>query len=832
MAPHPIRPSRALCLALLPFLCLAALPAAARDLHPHIEQLPNGLTVMILEDHAQPLVSTQMVYRVGGRTENAGETGLAHFVEHMAYRASENFPDTDVVSRIYAAGGEWHGYTWIDETAFFATVPADRLDLLLAIEADRMARLLIPAAEMEAERGAVLTELHSYENDPASRLNDAVIAASFVEHPYRNNVIGWETDVQRISRDDIVAFYRLHYVPANAVLAVVGDVDGARAMELIHQHFDGIPSGARTPLPRSIEPPQLGERRVELQGGGKQSWFQISYRAPAASDPDYPAFLLLQAVLSGSDGASFRQDEEPIAARPGTRLHDAGEGVHEVRSFLAPTALPYIFSLSGSADAAAQTARVEEGIEKRIADLRDHPVPAAELATARRSLLDALMLDDETTEDAAHQMSYFAAIGAFPVLRRLPELVAAVTAEDLQRVAAGRLQPWQRTIGWVHPGAPLAAAQIPVLTAPPSPPSVEPGIGKTTPEDRLPAVRKLRNGVGLIARRLSRVPGGVLRVVVPGNSLSFGEAVAAEPDEPSWRHTSITVRFRAGDLARAVETARKALLTAKPTPPLDVGGMADVEDPEARLRLALRDLLGAVPAPPPGGPLTPAVIVAVGDFDETAALRLLEKAFEKLPARRSLPPAPLQVQKTAETIALPGMAQSEIGYAVPAAASPPSDALAWRLLLYIMSHGYEGRLGKDLIARRGLLYFIDSRYDADGRSAWISLVTGVNPDKLEAARARFAELMDQLRQEPPTAAEVEEAKQHLIGRRATAPMSDEEISAAYAREWIEEGRLLDDTEFARRVRAVTRDRVLALVPRFLAGATAVVDVADPHPQPP
>ena len=808
--------------------CLAALPAAARELRPQVERLPNGLTVMILEDHAQPLVSTQMVYRVGGRTENPGETGLAHFVEHMAYRASENFPDTDVVSRIYAAGGEWHGYTWIDETAFFATVPAERLDLVLAIEADRMARLLLPAAELEAERGAVLTELHGYENDPASRLYDAVIAAAFVEHPYRNNVIGWEDDVRHITRDEIAAFYRSHYVPANAVLAVAGDVDGRAAMELIRKHFAGIPGGAPTPLPRSIEPPQLGERRVDLQGGGGQAWFQISYRAPAASDPDYPAFLLLQAVLSGSSGASFRQDETPFTARPGTRLHAVGAGVHEVRTFCAPTALPYVFSLSGTAEPSAPELRIEEEIEKRIAGLRDRPVPADELARARRGLLDALMLDDETTEDAAHQMSYYEAIGAFEVLRRLPERVAAVTAEDLQRVAASRLQPWQRTLGWVHPGAPRTADKTPVL-APPPPPPRPAGLAESQPDDRLPAVRTLRNGVGLVARRLSRVPAGILRLVVPGNSISFPEDVDPEPatpDEPSWRHTSIDIRFRAGELAQAVETARRALETAKPAPPPDV---SPIEDPEARLHLALRDLLGAVPAPPPSGPLTPAVIVAVGDLDETAALDLLAKAFGKLPARQPLPPAPLRIRKAAETIALPGMAQSEIGYAVPAAASPPSDALAWRLLLYVMSHGYEGRLGKDLIARRGLLYSIDSRYDSDGSSAWISLVTGVNPDKLEAARARFAALMDGLRQEPPTAAEVDEARQHLIGRRVTAPMSDDEISAAYAREWIEEGKLLDDAEFARRVRAVPRDRVLALVPRFLAGATAVVDVAPLSP---
>src|SRR4051812_476885 len=118
MAPRPL---------VVLLLLLLPAPAQARELRPRIEQLANGLTVMILEDHTQPLVSTQVLYRVGGRSEGAGETGVAHFLEHMAYRATERFPDTQVVSRIYAAGGEWHGYTWIDETTYFATVPAGKV---------------------------------------------------------------------------------------------------------------------------------------------------------------------------------------------------------------------------------------------------------------------------------------------------------------------------------------------------------------------------------------------------------------------------------------------------------------------------------------------------------------------------------------------------------------------------------------------------------------------------------------------------------------------------------------------------------------------------------
>ncbi len=163
-----MEPLRRAGLGLVLFLLISLPLAASRLGGASIERLGNGLTVLVLEDRTLPVVSVQMLYRVGGRSESSGATGLAHFVEHMAFRASEHFPETELASRIYAVGGEWHAYTWIDQTTYFETVPAEgseglaNLDLVLAIEADRMARLRLPADEIEAERGAVL--------DGASRL--------------------------------------------------------------------------------------------------------------------------------------------------------------------------------------------------------------------------------------------------------------------------------------------------------------------------------------------------------------------------------------------------------------------------------------------------------------------------------------------------------------------------------------------------------------------------------------------------------------------------------------------------------------------------------------
>lgn len=762
-------------------LLLGSLPASAGRLDGAVvERLPNGLTVLLLEDHTLPIVSVQMLYRVGGRNEQAGATGLAHFLEHMAFRATERFPDTDVVSRIYGVGGEWHGYTWIDQTTYFETVPREHLPLVLDIEADRMARLLLPEKELEAERGAVLTELHGYENDPASVLHDAVAAVSFTQHPYRQNVIGWTSDVERITHASVADFYRRYYHPANAVLAIAGDVRPSEAMALVRRAFEGIPSGDAAPLPTTAEPPQIGERRVDLPGGGGSAWLQVSYRAPAASDPDYPVFLLIQALLTGSTGASFRQDGDPMAARPGTRLQDL-----DASTVFAPTAQPYLFSIRAQADVKGN---LEKRIEERIAVLRDTPVSLDELNRVRKGFLTELELDVETSEDAAHQMAFFEGIGAFAVLKRLPELVAAVTPDDIQRAASTWLRPEQRTIGWVHPGP------MPAVPAARSAPPLQDRPTQAQPAEAArsaPRVKVLKNGVALIVRRIPRVPAGYLRVTLPGDDRSYG------------------LPFQTGELAQAISGIRSL---ETPDPP------EATDDPELRLDQAMRDALGIVPDPTS---TTPVAVVAVGDLDEDEALRLLATAFRGLPRHRPRPAQSLKVKRSEVRIAMPGKAQSQIGYAVPA---DPSAPLPWRMLLYLAAHDYEGRLGKELIARRGLLYYIGTAWHSDGRTAWLSLAAGVNPDRFDETSALFFSLLQAFRDQPPTKAEVEEARKHLIGRRLTAPMSNEEMSAAYAREWIERGRLLTDEEWEREVRKVRREDLLRIVPAFLDGVSAGVDV--------
>jgi predicted Zn-dependent peptidase len=776
-------------------------------------RLDNGLTVIVLEVPEAPAVSVQMLYRVGARNEEVGETGLTHFLEHMAFRASDNFPDTGLVSSIYAVGGEWHGYTWLDQTTYFETLPPDSLDLALKIEADRMARLQIPASDVEAERGAVLAEMHGYENDPTTVLHDTVLAVAFLQHPYRNNTIGWESDVESIRHDDLVEFYRRAYSPANAVLAVVGPVSAAKVLEEVGKLFGDLPGGERTQPPPTVEPPQNGVRRVELLGATGRKHFKIAYHAPAVTNPDYAAFLLVQQVLAGGRGVNFGQNEFGDAALPASRLAGIAD---DVATWFPPQAAPYVFTIAGSIDADASTADIETRLQTAIDALIEQPPSEDELATARRQFLDELVFDLETTEDAAHQLAYFAGLDALDVLLELPDRLAAVQAADISRVAGAYLRSYQRTIGWYLPSpAPVApGVTAPDVAAPAvaTPPKTAPK--ENPPVASPPRVVRVAGGVPVIFQEESLSSSSYLRVLVPATNLEFDAAASA--NTPIWRWTSLNFRFRPSELETTLSGARQALLTATPAPPFSPD---DIDDPSTRLALAFDEVLAVRPPVKKTGP---AVIALVGDLQLTEALPLLESAFGDLTPVTAELPAP-KVGPRERRIDLPvAVAQAALGYVV--LAPPPShpDFLAWRMLLYVLSHGYEGRLGVEAISRRGLVYYIDAEYLTDGTSGRVSLAIGVDPAKLDAMRTLMDETLRDLAERPPTGTEIEAAKSHLLGRRLTAAQSNQEVSAELIDDWVGHGGLLSDEEFAAAVNAVSLEDVERVIPEFVAGTTIVV----------
>src|SRR5262245_33578089 len=262
-------------------------------------QLDNGLTVLVQEVHTAPLVSVWSWYDVGSRDEGVGLTGASHWVEHMNFKGNINIPREDMKGIVERFGGMWNGYTWIDQTTYLETAGRSALDQLLFIEAERMNNSLFDPEECESERTVVISELQGGDNDHEQVLETELKATAFRAHTYRHPTIGWLHDLQAMTRDDLYEHYRRFYVPNNATLVVVGDVECDDVLRRAERHFGRVPAG---PAPRRLkvaEPPQPGERRVALEREGTTAYLKFGYHAPAATDPDLFPMFVLEALLTG-----------------------------------------------------------------------------------------------------------------------------------------------------------------------------------------------------------------------------------------------------------------------------------------------------------------------------------------------------------------------------------------------------------------------------------------------------------------------------------------------------------------------------------------------------
>src|SRR5262249_52416821 len=218
--------------------------------------LANGLKVIVQPVHTVPLVSVWCWYRVGSRDEGPGHTGVSHWVEHMNFKGTTNIPRDQMKGIVERFGGTWNGYTWLDQTTYLETAGRDALEQMLFIEAERMANGLYESQDCESERTVIISELQGAEIDPEQLLDTEVTATAFRAHTYRHPTIGWIGDLKSMTRDDLYDHYRRYYVPSNATLVVVGDVDADFALDVAERKFGSIPSGQPPHRPLIVEPEQ------------------------------------------------------------------------------------------------------------------------------------------------------------------------------------------------------------------------------------------------------------------------------------------------------------------------------------------------------------------------------------------------------------------------------------------------------------------------------------------------------------------------------------------------------------------------------------------------
>ena len=428
--------------------------APAAPPHVHEEILENGLRVLVQEIHTAPLASVWCWYRVGSKDESPGLTGVSHWVEHMNFKGTTNIPRDKVKGIIEQFGGYWNGYTWIDQTTYTETATRDALDRMLFIESERMANCLYDPADCESERTVIISELQGGENDPDTLLDQELTASAFRAHSYRHPTIGWLADLQSMTRDDLYGYYRRFYVPNNATLVIVGDVDTKEAMRKAVHHFGRIAPGAVTRRPATTEPEQLGERRVTVSREGTTAYLKLGYHAPALGDADFFPMLMLDAVLTGAKGlnlwASFRTPPPQKSARLYRALVNTGLA-SSVMGGIIPTQDPFLYTISITATEGTPLARVEEAATAEIDRVRAEGVTEAELAKARYQLRARSVFENDSITNIAHQLGYFETIASWRLFQSMRERIDAVTVEQVSAAAAARLTSSNRTVGWFDP---------------------------------------------------------------------------------------------------------------------------------------------------------------------------------------------------------------------------------------------------------------------------------------------------------------------------------------------------------------------------------------------
>lgn len=420
----------------------------------HEEVLDNGLKVLIQEVHTAPLASVWCWYRVGSKDEAPGLTGVSHWVEHMNFKGTTNIPRDQVKGIIEQFGGYWNGYTWIDQTTYTETAPSSALDRMLFIESERMARCLYDPADCESERTVIISELQGGENDPDSLLDQELTAAAFRAHPYRHPTIGWLPDLETMTRDDLYGHYRRFYVPNNATLVIVGDIDTREAMQKVRDHFGSIASAE---LPRRLqtrEPKQLGERRVTVSREGTTAYLKLGYHAPALDEPDFFPLLVLDAILTGAKGvnlwASFRTPPPQRSARLYRALVNTGLA-SAVTGGLVPTQQPFLYTISITATDGTPLRTVEDAVLAELDRVRVEGVTPQEVVRAQNQLRARLVFENDSITNIAHQLGYFETIGSWQMVETLRDRIGAVTRDEVAASAAARLSASNRTVGWFEP---------------------------------------------------------------------------------------------------------------------------------------------------------------------------------------------------------------------------------------------------------------------------------------------------------------------------------------------------------------------------------------------
>ncbi len=437
------------------FFCLTTLCIGAENLPEGIEHVQtldgieeykltsNGLRVLLLHNERQPVATVMVTYEVGARNEVAGTTGATHILEHMMFKGTDRFNSAegnDYSSVMERIGARANATTYFDRTNYYATLANEHVPQTIELEADRMRNLRIRQEDLDSEMTVVRNEYERGENNPVRTLIKEIYGTAFIAHPYQHPTIGWRSDIESTSPKKLREFYDIYYWPENAVLTVIGGFDKAATIQAVIDHYGPIPNAPEAiPTVDTLEPEQLGPRRLTIERTGQVGVVMTAFKVPQGTHEDWAALTLLQQIL-GADktGRLYRALEDNGKASAtfafGPQLRDP---------------CLFIFGAYLTPDATHQD--TETIILDEIQKLINGGVDEDELARAKSVIKASTVYGRDGSYAIADQINEAIAMGDWSSYITLPKAIQAVTAEELQRVAANYFISKNSTTGWFIP---------------------------------------------------------------------------------------------------------------------------------------------------------------------------------------------------------------------------------------------------------------------------------------------------------------------------------------------------------------------------------------------
>lgn len=439
------------------FLFFFPLYAFAQAVYPY--RLDNGLTLLVKPDHRFPTVVSQVWYKVGSSYEHNGITGISHALEHMMFRGTKAYPSGKLSEIISEHGGIQNAFTDRDYTAYYQVLPADQLYISFQLEADRMQNLLLDKDLFTKEMKAIQEERRLRVDDvPEALMEEQFLASAYVSTPYHHPVIGWKSDLDHMTIDDLKSWYQHWYSPNNAILVVVGDVDPQKTFELAKQYFGKIPARPFTPLKPQKEIEPLGRKTVHVNVPAKLPSIVMGYPVPpltTAKDPKTAyALLVLSQILSG--GESSRLEKEMVRQKQIATAVQGSYDLYQRRNGL--------FILYGIPAQGYNVQDIKQHFLKHIEDLQQNLVDPKELERVKALTIAGDIFKKDSMQEQAMEIGVLESVGlSFKQADDYVKQIESITPEDIRQAAKTYLKPDRMTIGILNP-LPIAPQSIPKTT--------------------------------------------------------------------------------------------------------------------------------------------------------------------------------------------------------------------------------------------------------------------------------------------------------------------------------------------------------------------------------